>query len=411
MDPKAAVAEARGDVDEALLTETGSGFLGRAVLADDPLIEHLRDDETLHYLLSGPATPTRIDDGESERVDARGSFLTLVAVTDVRVLVVVGDEDGDQRFAFYYGDVVDVELESGLLTETIVLQVGPQVAWRIPVGSGSDARAAVAYTRERLSSTDVERAPESELVDAVFQSLVGDVDRPLDVQQYGPEDLNTLVADIDAHLDRLEEHLASDEPAAARGAAATVEAIGVEGEDLAEANGDHRLSRRIGATRHVARRAIVADAFDVVDPDDLDDALDVAIEHLLRATDEEAFERLVADVWSGLGYQTTVPASTGTGGADVVARRSTPVEQTVVVRAMRDPPDRSVGPETIQQCASLYRQASAPDLVVAVTTGTFTGPAVETATELDVRLVDRDRLVEIVVGRDLYDVVASHVGG
>lgn len=409
MDPETVVAEARGAVDEALLAGTGGGFLGRAILADDPLIAHLRDVETLHYLLSGPTAPTRIEDGRPDEVDTRGSYLTLVAVTDGRVLVVVGSEDGDRRYSFPYGDLVAVGRESGLLTETVVLDVGPDVTWRIEVASGSDLREAVAYARQQLSNSATERSPDVELVDVVFRSLVGPDDRTLDVQQYGTEELDALVADLDAHRERVEAHLAHDEPDAARGAAATVEAIAAEGERLAEASGDPRLARRISASRRAARRAVVADAYDVADPADLGAELDRTLERLLVGMDPETFEHLVADVWSGLGYQTTVGASRRDRGGDVVARRTSPVEQTVVIEAERIAPERTVGREAIQEYASLYRQEPAADLVVVVTTGSFTEPAVETATALGVKLVDGDRLVEVVAERGLHDVVASHV--
>lgn len=426
MDPEAVLEEARGDVDESLLTGTRGGFLGRDILADEPLVAHLRDDETLHYLLSGPGTPTRASDGESEHVEARGSYLTLVAVTDDRILLVVGSDDGDRRFSFPHGDLVGVGLESGFVTETVVVETGPDVTWRIEVGRGSDAEEAVAYAHERLSRPDAARSPEAELVDAVFRTLVGDADEPLRVEQYGPDDVDALVADLGAHRDRLRTHLGDGDPGAARGAATTVEALGHRAERLAEANGDRRLARRIEATRREARRAVVADALDVADgaafggastldgaaasggESEIDDGIERALARLLRVVDLDAFVELVADVWSALGYQTTLTSSDGDGGSAVVGRRTSPAEQTVIVHANHRAPDGTVGRGAIQQFARRHEQEPDVDAVVVVTAGTFTEAAVETATDLDVRLVDGDQFVELVAERDLHDVVARH---
>lgn len=409
MDPEAVIAEARGDVDESLLTRTGGGFLGREVLSDAPLVEHLHDEETLHYLLAAPAAPARVENGTAEQLETQGSYRTLLAVTDTRLLLVAGSGDGDRSFEFPYADLLDVRHEPGLLTDTVRIEDHPSLAWEVAVGSGSNASAAASYARDRITSADVEPTARSELVETVFDGLV-EPNPATGVEQYESEGLDALVSDLEGHHERLLDHVENDERDAARTAGATVDALAAEGERLAEARDRPEIRRRVAATRREARRTVVATEFEVGDPTDLTGSFAPALKELLQAVDALAFERFVADLWSELGYQTTVTQSSKDRGVDVVARQSTPVVQTVIIQAKRYGPGTRVGREEVQQYASLHRQEPDADLVVVVTTGAFTAPAQEAATNLNVKLVDGDRLVEIVAERELYALVARYVG-
>lgn len=539
VDPAAVIAEARGDVEESLLTRTGGGFLRRNVLADDPLLKHLRPEESLHYLLAGPAPPTRTGEGAGGEVATSGSYRTLVAVTDARLLVVAGSADGDRRFEFPYADLRGVEHRAGLLTGTVAFEDATGVVWEVTVSEGSSPGAAVEYVRERLPSTvadpdpatgdegggpaidaagdlatgdaetggteedaeeaqdgpftvpeadppdaeetaagvsdgtgddagrttlgDVDRlstggdekgapvegdagttasedpgaadertagaageskgpgadaggatgsapagVPRSEFVGEMFDRLLGDRARAPSVEGYADRGIDRLLEDIGAHHQRVRTHLAEGDVGAARGAAATVDALADEGERIAAGADRPDAGQRVARHRWLARRAVVAAELGV-DADALDGALAPTLKALLQGVDPYEFEQLVAALWDELGYQTTVTQSSKDKGVDVVARQSTPVEQTVVIQAKRYGPNTKVGREEVQQYASLHRQEPDADLVVVVTTGAFTGPAMEAAGDLDVKLVDGDRLVGIIAERDLFGLVARYV--
>jgi len=495
VDPETVVADARGDVDERLLTRTSGGFLGRSVLAEDPLITHLAGAETLHYLLAGPAAPTRAEGGTRERLATRGSYRTLLAVTDDRLLLVAGSRDGDRVVSMPYGALSEVELRRGLLTDAVVAETTDGVTWTVSVGAGSDVGDAVAYAADRLSepggvemaagsvavdgetgdavgrlhlddvgavgdsghgdgaaesddanrldvdlaagdvdlvdvdridgpnagsvepgddagpAADAERWPaESEFVTAMYETVVGPERVPA-VEGGADGSLRELLADLDDGRERLREELADGTLEAAVPTAAGVDALAAEGERLAEARGEAAAAREFAGKRREARRAVVVAALGLRDRAVVEADLRPGIERLLRTVDPDAFEQFVADLWAELGFQTVVTQSSKDRGVDVVARQTTPIEQTVVIQAKRYAATNKVGRESVQQYASLHRQERDADLVVVVTTGAFTGPAREAARDLNVKLVDGERLVEMVVERDCLDLVVRHAGG
>lgn len=107
----------------AVLTDTGTGGLfGSKLLADQPLAGHLRGSETARYVLRNKSDGVTIEDGESSRVAEPGDdYQALAAVTDVRVVFVVGRPDGDLTYAVPLADVVRVETESGMVTDEMWL--------------------------------------------------------------------------------------------------------------------------------------------------------------------------------------------------------------------------------------------------------------------------------------------------
>jgi hypothetical protein len=539
VEPEAVIERARGSIDESLLTSTGGGLLGRTVLADEPLLAHLRDDETLQYLLAGAAAPTRVEDGNRQELETEGSYRTLLAVTDDRLLLVAGSADGDRAVQFDYRGVADVAARRGLVTDTVTIEAVAGPTWEVPVGTGSDVAAAAEYATERAevagepasrgssgprsddrsdttapgdsgpSVEDVTTAPDgSATIDSFLQDATtsesegvadlrdsvdvsdsvtpagpdtsgrvsspesgpippaevadGDVDGeggPTDagpspapesgnatppergegpasgagdgptldgdlpvalfravveeasvpaVEGYASGDVERLVGDVEAHHQRVRDHLSAGELEAARGAAATVAALAREGARHAEEQGATDAARRVEQLQGSTRRLLLSAALDVEDLSVLSGPEPAALKALLQGVDPTAFEHLVADLWSELGYQTAVTQSSKDKGVDVVARQSTPVEQTVVIQAKRYGPSTKVGREEVQQYASLHRQEPDADLVVVVTTGEFTGPASEASSDLDVKLIDGDRLVEILLEHDCYELVARY---
>ena len=666
MDSEVVIENARGEIDERLLTGTEGGILSRAVLADDPLIDYLHDEEVLQYLLAGAAAPTIVRGGGADPIQTEGSYRTLLAVTDARLLVVAGSGDGDRAVSLPYEEVAAIEHSAGVLTHTVLVRETPDRGLEIDVASGSDPDEAVVYARQRVEAmgpderatvtdeqptgpdewavpgrdesavpgrdesavpgrdesaqaspktasegtnevqfdrrpgspggsndgnaeadsgwglagwahevatdrpnggpdgqnesasekstqepntgheaeprasaptgastndgsasgtsgvdrigappsaepseatpdsasfpsgghsassrktTDSEHGttetdtaggagdpttqsdsgaqpnfpnqgaqpssggrpepgaqpdlgawmdtdtasgsgaqpasrsrsasespdPEPGLVESLFEALVADEDPGIGGGVGG--ELRRLVQELAEYARQADTHLDAGATDDARAAAATADAFGAEIERIAADRDRPELRDRIARLRAEVRRAVVATEFGIgpeeLAPDSGPSGADpgAILRRLMQGVDPYDFEHLVADLWEALGYQTAVTQSSQDLGVDVVARQVTPVEQTVVIQAKRYGPNTKVGREEIQQYASLHRQERDADLVVVVTTGECTGPAEEAAEDLNVKLVNGDRLAELIEEYELYDVVVEHAGG
>lgn len=110
----------RGE-EATVLTDTGSGgLLGGKLLHDAPLKTHLRDVERPLYVCHNKSEGVTIErEGDTEQVAPDGDYRALAAVTDVRVLFVVGKADGDVTYSVSLADVVDVGVDDGLVTSTL----------------------------------------------------------------------------------------------------------------------------------------------------------------------------------------------------------------------------------------------------------------------------------------------------
>ena len=107
--------------------------------------------------------------------------------------------------------------------------------------------------------------------------------------------------------------------------------------------------------------------------------------------DPDEFERLVANVWDGLGWNTTVTSSARDDGIDVEATRWTEDgKEKHLIQAKRY--DSKVSAPEIREYAGLYQQESDVDKVIVVSTGGFTDPAKEVASKTDIELIDGHEL-------------------
>lgn len=117
------------DVDEqgaevALLTETGSGgLLGGRLLHDAPLETYLTDAERPQYVLSNKKDGVHIDRGDEEQqVAPDEEYRMLAAVTDVRIVFVIGRVDGDLVYSVPLLDVVSVGVDDGFVTSSLWIE-------------------------------------------------------------------------------------------------------------------------------------------------------------------------------------------------------------------------------------------------------------------------------------------------
>lgn len=115
----------------------------------------------------------------------------------------------------------------------------------------------------------------------------------------------------------------------------------------------------------------------------------------LRSMDEYEFEKLVAKVWQGMGYETRVTQASNDRGIDVIAEKEAPYHQKKIIQAKRYSKGTKVGSEEVQRYDSLRRQEDNVDEVVIVTTSSFTRPAQRTAKDLNVKPVNGHQFLNL----------------
>ena len=118
----------------------------------------------------------------------------------------------------------------------------------------------------------------------------------------------------------------------------------------------------------------------------------------LQQMDNEAFEHLLADIWSASGYDTQVTPAGADRGIDVIATKD---NERVLIQAKRYASGNKVGAPDIREYSALYQQEGATDVIVA-TTSEFTSNALELAPQIGVTPVNGQKLVEM-IGNDVRD--------
>jgi len=128
----------------------------------------------------------------------------------------------------------------------------------------------------------------------------------------------------------------------------------------------------------------------------LDELPDQKLLSRLQSMDEYAFEQLIGDLWSEMGWRTTVTTASMDRGVDVIAERDSPFHEKQIIQAKRYNSNNPVSSSEIQQYAGLHLQEDNVDAVVVVTTGRFTSNAQEVAAESNVKLVDGKDLCKMI---------------
>lgn len=124
----------------------------------------------------------------------------------------------------------------------------------------------------------------------------------------------------------------------------------------------------------------------------------ISNEELLRGLqnmDAYEFENLLAELWEKYGWNTTVTSGSNDRGVDIVAKKDYPVSEKHLIQAKRYSPGNTIGSQDVQLYNSLKQQRDAVDCVVIVTTGEFTTPAKETASSLNIKLVNNNKLINM----------------
>lgn len=453
MDVETLLAGAEGDLDRELLTASGDGGpLTPGYLADGPAVDALAPGEQPHYLLHNngrKAVVVTAPDGRTTRIDGAGDYRTMTLVTDRRVLVLVGGADGDRELAFAYGDLRRATVDEGFVVDRLRLEERDATEYSVPVSKGPDA--AADYADERISAAAV-AAAESEDDDEPDNPWVGwDGDGGEGTEDRGDGGHDPLAPDPGDPTDgqvSLSELGWGDgierTDGAGDAAARPPEAPPGDGSDpLADASandgggglgtdadgglplgdlptpGDDAAAGEASSPIPDPTPSPGDDDGSTSDPTAPGDggAVDpaaparlsrVQLRSLLRGMDAYAFEHLLADVWSALGWSTTVTDGSKDKGIDVVARKDKPFQQKHLLQAKRYGADNTVGAREVQLYASLRQQEQNVDSVVIVTTSTFTADAEARAADLNVKLVDLDDLCDLIVAEDCASVVRSY---
>ncbi|WP_254808466.1 restriction endonuclease [Natronosalvus amylolyticus] len=103
------------------------------------------------------------------------------------------------------------------------------------------------------------------------------------------------------------------------------------------------------------------------------------------------FEELIAVLWEKFGYKTRITPPGRDGGIDVIAERSVPYQERILIQVKNYSIDNKIGVKFVREYSSLLHRPNV-DGVVIVTTGFFTKQARDEAREIGVKLVDRSEI-------------------
>lgn len=186
------------------------------LLAEQPLRAYLGGDEQLVHVLTNRRVGAERTDDTSERIEPGEGYGAVAALTDRRVLLLVGgaEDGGDHVTSLPYADVATARAETELLTATLRFETAAGVVWSFTARE-ADVDEVAAFLTEACSVWDrvtetlgtVERHCES-LADALdaadwtaFDERFDDATAALADAREATAD--TSVAGVEERIDRL----------------------------------------------------------------------------------------------------------------------------------------------------------------------------------------------------------------
>lgn len=137
-------------VTEELLAGAGR-FSTTFHLYDGPPVASLHEDERPRFGFYNEMKGIEVDDGRGAYAPDNNG-ITVVLVTDRRVLGLVGCEEGDHKVALHYDVITGVEVEDGQLHNWLVVE-SVEATYRLPINrmfDEEDLEAAAAFVRDRM---------------------------------------------------------------------------------------------------------------------------------------------------------------------------------------------------------------------------------------------------------------------
>lgn len=114
------------------LTKTGrGGFLSGGYLGDRPAREVLGDDETAQFVLTNRKQGVSIEGTTTRRVTPDSRFRTVAVVTDRRLVVLVGHDDGDEQFTLDDAAIVGVSTTTGRRSGRLTVETADGPVWHV----------------------------------------------------------------------------------------------------------------------------------------------------------------------------------------------------------------------------------------------------------------------------------------
>ena len=176
------------------LTQTGQGgFLSGGYLADRPAAAVLDDEETAQFALTNRKRGVTVD---GEAVRPGSNYRTVGVLTDRRMVVLVGDADGDTQFSVPLVDVERVETERTLRAGKLVVDDGAEI-WHVYTATdGLDAVKAYLRTASQawIHVENVLETAEEERQTAIDRRKAGDYGRALSAARSARETVETARA-------------------------------------------------------------------------------------------------------------------------------------------------------------------------------------------------------------------------
>lgn len=128
----------------------------------------------------------------------------------------------------------------------------------------------------------------------------------------------------------------------------------------------------------------------------------------LQAIEGFDFEEFVAEFFEEDGWDTEVTQQTDDDGIDVIAERTSVIEERAVIQAKRHAPDNKVEFGDVQRYSALKYDEHQNDMAVVVTTSSFTKKAYNWAREKNVKLMDGAAIAGYLIANDRTDLIDDY---
>lgn len=376
-----------------------SGDSSYNYLNEEPLIEHLYQEEQPHFILSlTNITGSGVFVDAGEDLLSNNKFMTNVVITDQRILFVVGGEQGDRATSVSYDDVSSLGLIKSSYGRhtTYELTVGAKkVDYRIRRFASADIDEDIENTEDIFSRVNEYIARMSEESIQQADMSVGSIDTPTQQTNISVESTGKSTQQTGIQQPELREELKS-----IRSQFRQVDSLVMN----AEFQQAEQLLNEIESNVSSLKQQMDRKEFDAFGTE-IQQFEKKCSNYLsksntlnrLREIDPYEFEELVAKIWRKRGWNAEVTSGSADRGVDVVATKDDAFEKRRhLIQAKRYGENTVVGSEDIQRYAGLYaRRDEKPDAVFIVTSSRFTNEATEVAKNRDVRTVDCYELYEM----------------
>lgn len=132
--------------------------------------------------------------------------------------------------------------------------------------------------------------------------------------------------------------------------------------------------------------------------------------YALYQLDPAEFENFIGKIWHRIGWETNVTDHFNDDGVDIVAHRDDLFSQKHLIQAKRFGPDKEIAKHTVEKYSNLKETKEMADVVIIITTSSFTESAEQRASELNVKLVDGEALASYIIKTESFGIVEEYSG-